>query len=270
MKYLKSISMLLLLLPIQAMAQFAWYGEKGQAKVNTGMGNGTNTEGIWYSFTDAVDRGQSTITFSYPRSADNLPNDAHVKQHKGVKGKIALITSNCMYRLAGFGFNVAGKKNNSAEPCDATSWGGLSIGYSSDKTIKIELRLTDLRNSVLGYDYVGYYLPSTDNNEQFVRIPWSNFKQEGWGVGKITGPEAAKELAAICLLMNGDEGTYNFKITKIGSYYMQESPGVSTGITSPADAVDNDNWYTISGMQLQQQPTTPGVYIHNGVKMVVK
>lgn len=29
MKYLKSISMLLLLLPIQVMAQFAWYGEKG-------------------------------------------------------------------------------------------------------------------------------------------------------------------------------------------------------------------------------------------------
>ena len=61
MKYLKSISMLLLLLPIEAMAQFAWYGANGKAQVVTGLGNGSNTEGIWFSYSDKYDGGESQI-----------------------------------------------------------------------------------------------------------------------------------------------------------------------------------------------------------------
>ena len=47
----------------------------------------------------------------------------------------------------------------------------------------------------------------------------------------------------------------------------------STGISSPI--VDNtaskDNaWYTLSGMKMMQKPNQPGIYIHQGKKMIIK
>ena len=268
MKYLRFISMLLLLLPIEMMAQFAWYGSNGKAQVKTGLGNGTNTEGIWFSFNDNADGGQSQIVFFSPCSADNLPNDAHVQKYGGIKGKITLAFGNSMYTRAGLGFLVVGETE---EVGDASKWGGISIGYKSDKDIAIELGQTHAEEIAMEYALPEYWLPAS-TDERFVRIPWSSFEQPSWARGKkITGPEAAQQIVSINIYMGGKEGTYNFLITKIGSYDMPETPSAATGITSPAVAIDeNDGWYTISGVQLRNQPTVRGVYIHNGQKVVVK
>ena len=52
---------------------------------------------------------------------------------------------------------------------------------------------------------------------------------------------------------------------------MPETPSAATDVTSSAVAIDkNAAWYTISGVQLRNQPTVRGVYIHNGQKEVVK
>mgnify|MGYP002521771138 CR=1 FL=1 len=45
----------------------------------------------------------------------------------------------------------------------------------------------------------------------------------------------------------------------------------TTGILSVAkDTTTAEGWYTISGMKLDKQPTTKGLYIHNGKKVVVE
>ena len=275
MKYLRTISMLLLLLPLHAMAQFAWYGENGKAKVNTGLGNGTNSEGVWFAYNDENDRGKSSIIFSYPCSEDNLPDDAHVKRYKGIKGQAVLEKYNSMIPgCVGLGFPIAGVINSqNFDVADATKWGGLAIGYSSDIRISVQLGLSYEKDKEIGYDYPRYTLPSTDNKESFVQISWNQFKQEGWGTGKISGAEAAKILGAIRINIQGADGTYNFKITKIGSYNMPGTPGVSTGIEEGQRdpvKIQKDKWYTIDGRKLSGKPNTKGVYIVNGYKMVVK
>ena len=264
--------MLLLLLPIEAMAQFAWYGSNGKARVVTGLGNGTHTEGIWFSFNDANDEGESSVVFL--DSKGDHPTDEDVKTYGGIKGKITLKEGNAMYARAGIGFNIVGEKEPYvAEEGNASKWGGISIGYKSDKNFSVELGLTDQMDKAVGYANPEHTLSAT-NIETFVRIPWSDFKQPAW-VGsffeKITGPEAAEILVSLRFVMVGSEGSYNLLITKIGSYDMPELPESPSGCISPAVSIDNnDDWYTISGVRLRNQPTERGVYIHRGHKVVIK
>ena len=42
------------------------------------------------------------------------------------------------------------------------------------------------------------------------------------------------------------------------------------GIEADSQTATNNVWYTISGQKLSKRPTTPGVYIRNGKKLVVK
>ena len=47
----------------------------------------------------------------------------------------------------------------------------------------------------------------------------------------------------------------------------------STGISSPTidNTASKDNaWYTLSGMKMMQKPNQPGIYIHQGKKMIIK
>ena len=137
--------------------------------------------------------------------------------------------------------------------------------------ITFELGLSDTNERTYGYAIPQNILSAT-TNERFVRIPWSDFIQPSWWGGtKISGEEAAKKLVSIKFYISGREDTYNLLITKIGSYDMPETPSAATGVTSSAVAIDkNAGWYTISGVQLRNQPTVRGVYIHPGQKVVIK
>ena len=46
----------------------------------------------------------------------------------------------------------------------------------------------------------------------------------------------------------------------------------STGVNNveASDADDSAPWYTINGTQLTEKPTIPGIYIHNGKKVIIK
>lgn len=76
----------------------------------------------------------------------------------------------------------------------------------------------------------------------------------------------------------GSEGTWS-KVTEettinIGSGYIEMKNGNAvSGITtiSADDALNgNDTWYTIDGKRLQAEPTTKGIYVRGGKKIVVK
>lgn len=42
------------------------------------------------------------------------------------------------------------------------------------------------------------------------------------------------------------------------------------GIEADSQTATNNVWYTISGQKLSKRPTKPGVYIHNGKKVVIQ
>ena len=65
----------MLLLPIGARAQFAWYGQNGKAQVETGLGDDSHTQGLWWVRTDNDEGGYSFVTWGGPTEADGRPGD---------------------------------------------------------------------------------------------------------------------------------------------------------------------------------------------------
>ena len=64
-------------------------------------------------------------------------------------------------------------------------------------------------------------------------------------------------------------GTFDSSITSLGI-----GSGDATSISLPTindpRSTINSGWYTLNGMRLDGKPTTQGVYIHNGKKIVIK
>lgn len=93
----------------------------------------------------------------------------------------------------------------------------------------------------------------------------------------------------LTLTDNADNTLYypnaeGFKVGAFRSYFQLTDANVSaivlnfgdgetTGINSIDNGkltIDNDAWYTLDGRKLQGMPTTKGIYIYNGKKVVIK
>jgi hypothetical protein len=64
-----------------------------------------------------------------------------------------------------------------------------------------------------------------------------------------------------------------FKIRKndaLAKFMLDFGDGEATGITTTDYTNGDDSWYSLNGQKLMQQPTRKGMYIHNGVKVVIK
>lgn len=227
MKHFTLLIATLLLLPAGAKAQFAWYGSEGKAKIVTGLeAEGSIEAGEWWSYSDVYDGGQSKIVWD--NHAEEV-TDKLVKKWGGISGTAVLDLGELYYApMAGVGFNVAGvdPQTNRQLTADATSWKGIAIAYSCDCTAYLELGLGESLDSQLGYALPLAKLEKS-SEVTFVRIPWSQFKQPEWGMGKIEIKDAVKSLASIKFQMRGSQYqtepiSYHFKITAIGSYDMPE------------------------------------------------
>lgn len=224
-----------LLLPAGAMAQFAWYGENGKAQVVTGLGNGSNTEGLWW-WTDEIDNGGCSASVVWdvePGEDGNLDN--LVKECGGISGTAVLEKyPGWEHPNVELIFNVVGlDANGEPQAGDASAWGGIALSYSCETNIRFFLGLKE--------DYCidplatpVYELPAAPEGN-FVRIPWSEFKQPSWVknvsyISKISGPDAAKQLVSLRLkittykLHEHEIGNFHFNIKAIGSYDMDETP----------------------------------------------
>ena len=238
MKHFYLLIATLLLMPVGAKAQFAWYGSEGKAKIVTGLEDENGIEaGEWWSYNDQADGGKSEIVWD--NNAEEV-TDNFVKKWGGLSGTAVLDLGELYYApMAGVGFNVAGvnPQTNRQLTADATAWKGIAIAYSCDCTAYLELGLGDYVDRQLGYDNPSVYLKAAPEGT-FVRIPWSQFKQAGWGMVKIEIADAVAGLAAVKFKIHGSQYqtepvSYHFKITAIGSYDMPENP------TSKGD-VNND------------------------------
>ena len=279
MKHLNLFTVLLLLLfSAGAKAQFAWYGSKGVAQVETNIteGNGVD-QGVWWVFTDQADGGESNVVWD-DGTVNSSPDDNLVKTYGGLSGTAVLDKGELNYSpMAGVGFNIAGL-NSGPIPADVSAWGGIAISYSCDVPAEIELGLGDIDASI-GYANPAYSLPSAPNGN-FVRIPWGSFKQPEWGKEAITGPDAAKILCSIKFKIQAiNNGSYHFKISAIGSYDMSETDPLLTQCAKPtityangklkfsSDTEDVDFVYEITNSDVKSGTVEGEVSLGNSKKV---
>ena len=210
---------------------FAWYGANGKAKVNTGLGNSTHTEGLWYVFDDSGDGGESKVVWDV-ETADGKPDDNLVKQCGGISGTAVLDKGYIGYNpFVDICFDVAGLDvAGDPQPADASAWEGITIAYTCDVAPIIQLGLGDV-DLALGYATPQVALSASPNEVTVKRIPWSAFKQPDWykEPTKINGYEAAQQLCTVRFKVFAPKGSYHFNIVAIGDYNMQDPAEVNQG-----------------------------------------
>lgn len=186
-----------------------WNPEEYEDQVYTGLDNGTETSGYWYSFDDDYDGG--TSRFSWPHEDWCCEDDSMlgiIEEFGGISGTAILGKGTLETTpFVGIGFNVAGiADDNSAEAqsADASSWGGLCFAYESELDFRVEMGPAGHPNDQSKQDLPGKYVQAS-LEETEVCIPWSDFKQkEG---NEIKGEQAAKQLASIRFTIYGQDGT---------------------------------------------------------------
>ena len=205
----------------------------GNAQIQTGLDNGTETSGYWYSYGDEADGGLSS--FLCATNAIDPPfitcADATLDVCKGMCGSAILAKG--LYPdkpFIGIGFNVVGEASSTDETPvagDASSWGGLCITYVSDIDMRLELGLGPIVDSTINYANPAVTLPAEKtlgnkppytNKGKKVVVSWSDFKQPSWYNGdvKIDGETAAKQLVAVKFVLQEDPGEYFFSICAVG------------------------------------------------------
>ena len=202
-------------------------------QIHTGLGNGLETEGYWYSYKDNNISGSSVIV--WPVSTDlfysNESLDPVIMECKGLAGTAILSKESYEHDpYVGVGFNVVGETsetNPAPDIGDASAWGGLCVTYMSDTDIALELGLGETVDSTINYANPAITLPAAKapdilspngKNGNKVVVNWSDFKQPSWydGAVKIDGETAAKQLAAIHFKIQAEPGEYNFNICAVG------------------------------------------------------
>ena len=202
-------------------------------QIHTGLGNGLETEGYWYSYKDNNISGSSVIV--WPVSTDlfysNESLDPVIMECKGLAGTAILSKGSYEYDpYVAVGFNVVGETsdtNPAPDIGDASAWGGLCVTYMSDTDIALELGLGETVDSTINYANPAITLPAAKATDYFspngkdgnkVVVNWSDFKQPSWydGAVKIDGETAAKQLAAIHFKIQTEPGEYQFNICAIG------------------------------------------------------
>ena len=205
----------------------------GNAQIQTGLDNGTETSGYWYSYGDDADGGLSS--FLCATNAIDPPfitcADATLDVCKGMCGSAFLAKG--LYPdkpFIGIGFNVVGEASSTdytPVAGDASSWGGLCITYVSDIDMRLELGLGPIVDSTINYANPAVTLPAEKtlgskppytNKGKKVVVSWSDLKQPSWynGSVKIDGTTAAKQLVAVKFKLQAEPGSYDFNICAIG------------------------------------------------------
>ena len=134
------------------------------------------------------------------------------------------------------------------------------------------------------------------------KIKKKAFPVAAWQLG--TGTEKEAELIAKGLIVKKDDGTYAIfskeatqgegEVAQAGDYFKigdgsqaareltsfnidfgeDETTEMDPPTISPegesTEASSLGGWYTINGRKLQNKPTTKGLYIHNGKKIVIR
>ena len=205
-------------LPVPGKCFETWNGYDQVYQVNTGLDNGSETSGIWYTYSDDADGGVSRIEWYVPMGDYPWMIDPIIDACNGVCGTYILEKGNLSYDpFVALGFNVAGlDENGNTSIADASSWGGITVTYTSEMNLTMELALGEVMDREVGYDRPSVLLPKTIS-AMTKTFTWSSFKQAGWSGKAISGEEAARILAGIHFRFQGKDGSKGrFNIMSVG------------------------------------------------------
>ena len=201
---------------------FAWYGENGIAKIETGFGNGTD-EGIWY----ASDDGSSYVEWDWEDTPGVYPDNELVQAYGGISGTAVLNGSDPEQDpFVDLCFEVVGP----ALVADVSEWGGIAIAYTSDVAPILELGLEPTVEYNMDYARPQVKLPASPISTTFVRLEWSDFVQPDWYMGEnqMSGAEAAQQLCTVRFKVQGAaDSRYHFNIVAVGSRDMPNNGNLS-------------------------------------------
>ena len=250
---------------------FSWLGGEGFARVETGLGNDTETYGQWYVKDDHADGGKSYVIFdkASPDGDPSIVTDDDVNKYYGVSGTAYLgkgeLTSDPYVYIC---FDIVGatsEENPEPLPYDVSGWEGLAISYWCDCDSSLELGLGDITNASMQYALPYVSLPKTKTDSCVVKyFTWDNFKQPSRykGSNKISGTDAAKQLVTVMFKIQAVPGTYYFWINGIGSY-----DAALPYLTKPTIYADKDSiepTVTIADWVYGDTPSTPSVIGNTG------
>jgi hypothetical protein len=213
-----------------------WIGADYATRVETGLGNETNTYGIWYDFNDYYEIETYMGGKSRPGSWLYTVSEACYEPEyecvdyyfDPVVEYCAAICGTAQLRegapttqpFVGVAFNVVGKVSKDSPILatgDASAWGGLCVTYSSEADIYLELGLGNAIDSTMNYALPAVKLPASKTDNRVI-ASWSDFKQPSGYEGsvKFDGETAAKQLASIKFKIQADSGDYDFNICAVG------------------------------------------------------
>jgi len=196
----------------------AWNGTKKEYRIITGLDDGANNSGYWYSYTDNGDGGKSRIV--WPVELGNAVSDEAIDpviDHcGGLCGTYELDKGSLTYKpFVGVGFNVAGEDYDTGalHITDATAWGGICVGYSSDNDIILEMSYGDADESQIPYTI----LPKSAEGVEKC-VTWNQLVRAGWGCLSdcYSHPEKIAALRFNFQAATGTKGKFN--IFYIASY----------------------------------------------------
>lgn len=209
-----------------------WSGPNGDYRVDTGLDDGSDKSGYWYTYADDANGGSSAITWPVPTGNEYDDNalDPIIDNCGGLCGNVSL-GAGYDYPFAGLGFNLTGPDQTGA---DVTSWGGVCITYSASVAPILEVAPEDEATVTEYNNYMSKLKVAASKTT--VNLAWSDFKQEsGWGV---TVPQASYlgMVAAVKVKFSGKAGTSgDFNIMEVGEN--GQCPGGGTdAISAPVAA----------------------------------
>lgn len=189
-----------------------WSGANGDYRVDTGLDDGSDESGYWYTYSDDANSGTSAITWPVATGNEYDDNalDPIIDNCGGLCGTVTL-GAGYDYPFAGLGFNLTGPDQTGA---DVTAWGGLCITYTAGVAPILEIAPEDEATVTEYNNYMSKLKVAASAST--LNLAWSDFKQEsGWGV---TVPQASylTMIAAVKVKFSGKAGTSgDFNIMKL-------------------------------------------------------
>ena len=208
-----------------------WSGANGDYRVDTGLDDGSDESGYWYTYSDDANSGTSAITWPVPTGNEYDDNalDPIIDHCGGLCGQVTL-GAGYDYPFAGLGFNLTGPDQTGA---DVTALGGLCITYTAGVAPVLEIAPEDEATVTEYNNYMSKLKVAASAST--LNLAWSDFKQEsGWGV---TVPQASYlgMVAAVKVKFSGKAGTSgDFNIIQVGEN--GACAGVPDAISAPVAA----------------------------------
>jgi len=184
-------------------------------RVDTGMDDGSDESGYWFTYDDANNQGNSTITFNTAKGNEYDDNalDPIIDACGGLCGDFSL-GNGYKYPFVGLGFNLMGPDQTGG---DVTAWGGLCLIYSTTGTAPtLEVSPEDEKNYTEYNNYASKLAVSPTATT--VTLDWTKFKQEtGWGK-TIPQETYLTKVAQVKFKISGTAGkSGSFNIISIGT-----------------------------------------------------